>query len=170
MRSSARFGICCLPVDLRQTATRAYGGADWKDLEQEILLQIWKGLDSFAGRSAVHTWLYRVALNTALTWRRSAARAPGTVVQADALPEPAGPQHGRAPHAVRQELMALEKAERQTTEFMATLAPVDRAVLLLYLEDASYADIAEVTGLGESNVGVRLHRIKRAFKDRYIEG
>ena len=136
---------------------RAYGGADWKDLEQEILLQIWKGLDSFAGRSAVHTWLYRVALNTALTWRRSAARAPVTVLQADAMPEPAGTQQGRDPIAVLE-------------EFMATLAPVDRAVLLLYLEDASYADIAEVTGLGESNVGVRLHRIKRAFKDRYIEG
>src|SRR5919106_2376521 len=69
---------------------RVYAGADWHDLQQEILLQIWKGLDRFEGRSSGHTWLYRVALNTALTWRRrSTAEAP-TVPHTESTPEPAG--------------------------------------------------------------------------------
>ena len=136
---------------------RAYAGAEWHDLQQDILLQIWKGLGRFEGRSSGHTWLYRVALNTALTWRRRASAGVTTVPQSDATPDRAGATHPRdAVHVLE--------------EFMATLDAVDRAILLLYLEDETYAGIAEVTGLSENNVGVRLHRIKRAFKDRYIEG
>lgn len=136
---------------------RAYAGRDSRDLEQEILLQIWRGLDRFEGRSSAGTWLYRVALNTALTWRRSALHAPATVPQTASTPEPAGALHPRE---------AVDVLE----EFMAALPPGDRAILLLYLEDVPYAGIADVTGLSESNVGVRLHRIKRAFEERYIEG
>ena len=136
---------------------RAYAGADWPDLQQEILLQIWKGLDRFEGRSSGHTWLYRVALNTAMTWRRRRAAGAPAEPQTESTPEPA------AAIAARDAVHVLE-------EFMATLNAVDRAILLLYLENGSYADIAQVTGLTESNVGVRLHRIKRTFKDRYIEG
>lgn len=135
---------------------RVYAGADSKDLEQEILLQIWRGLDRFEGRSSSSTWLYRVALNTALTWRRSAARAPAMVPQTASTPEPAGALDPRdAVHVLE--------------EFMNSLAPVDRAILLMYLEDVTYAEIADVTGLTESHVGVRLHRVKRAFKERYME-
>jgi RNA polymerase sigma-70 factor (ECF subfamily) len=136
---------------------RAYAGADWADLRQEILLQVWKGLDRFEGRSSANTWLYRVALNTALTWKRTAGTSPPLVPQPAAMPEPAGDLDPRDPVVVLQ-------------EFVQALGAVDRAILLLYLEDASYADIAEITGLGESHVGVRLHRIKRAFTERYIQG
>jgi RNA polymerase sigma-70 factor (ECF subfamily) len=136
---------------------RAYAGADWADLRQEILLQVWKGLDRFEGRSSRHTWFYRVALNTALTWKRTARSSPPLVAGTAAVPEPAGDLDPRDPVLVLQ-------------EFLHALEPVDRAILLLYLEDASYADIADITGLSESHVGVRLHRIKRAFTDRYIAG
>jgi RNA polymerase sigma-70 factor (ECF subfamily) len=119
---------------LRRIA-RGYAGGDWPDLHQEILLQVWRGLDSFAGRASASTWLYRVALNTALTWRRRAIPAARVISARETVPEPVG---------------------------------IDRAILLLYLEDASYAEIAEVTGLTQGNVGVRLNRLKRAFIDRYI--
>ncbi|HVL68360.1 MAG TPA: RNA polymerase sigma factor [Vicinamibacterales bacterium] len=135
---------------------RAYAGAEWADLHQEILLQVWRGLDSFQGRSSVSTWLYRVALNTALTWRRRAAPAAAALVpQGEAPREPAGELSPRDPMRV-------------LDEFLGTLDPVDRAVLVLYLEDASYAEIADVTGLSENHVGVKLNRLKRAFVDRYI--
>jgi RNA polymerase sigma-70 factor (ECF subfamily) len=135
---------------------RSYAGAEWNDLHQEILLQVWRGLDSFAERSSASTWLYRVALNTALTWRRKTAPAARTVVAgADVSPELVGATGPQDP------LQVLD-------EFLASLNAADRAILLLYLEDVTYADIAEVTGLSQNNVGVRLNRLKRAFLDRYI--
>lgn len=134
---------------------RAYAGNEWTDLHQEILLQVWRGLASFSGRSTPSTWLYRVALNTALTWRRKAAPAARTVVPADPLPEAVGDTGPQQP------VQVLE-------EFLQSLSAVDRAILLLYLEDTSYADIAEVIGITPTNVGVRINRLKRAFLNRYI--
>jgi RNA polymerase sigma-70 factor (ECF subfamily) len=135
---------------------RAYAGQDWDDLHQDILLQLWRGLESFEGRSAPSTWLYRVALNTALTWRRKAAPAARVTVPAtETTPEPVGATGPQDPM-------------RLLDEFLGTLNPSDRAVLLLYLDDLSYAEIADVTGLSAGNVGVRLNRLKRAFKDRYL--
>jgi RNA polymerase sigma-70 factor (ECF subfamily) len=139
---------------LRRIA-RGYAGGDWPDLHQEILLQVWRGLDSFAGRASASTWLYRVALNTALTWRRRAIPAARVISARETVPEPVvdiGPQDPL----------------RTLDEFLGALNAIDRAILLLYLEDASYAEIAEVTGLTQGNVGVRLNRLKRAFIDRYI--
>ena len=135
---------------------RAYAGSDWSDLHQEILLQLWRGLNAFQGRSAPGTWLYRVALNTAMTWRRNVSPHANTVLQdTEAMPEPTGDLSPRDP------LHVLD-------EFLGTLNPVDRGLLLLYLEDVTYADLAVITGLTESNVGVRLNRLKRAFTERYI--
>ena len=135
---------------------RAYAGTDWADLHQEILLQVWRSLDAFEGRSAASTWLYRVALNTAITWRRKLSPYADAVVETgEGLREPSGELSPRDP------LHVLD-------EFLATLNPVDRGVLLLYLDDVTYAEIAVITGLTESNVGVRLNRLKRAFTERYI--
>jgi RNA polymerase sigma-70 factor, ECF subfamily len=137
---------------------RAYAGADWQDLRQDILLQVWRGIDRFEGRSAASTWLYRVALNTALTWRRRAGSTSNRMAPAaDPPPDPAGELGPRDP------LQVLD-------DFLGTLAGVDRAILLLYLEDTTYAEIAEVTGLSEGNVGVRINRLKRTFVERYIGG
>jgi RNA polymerase sigma-70 factor (ECF subfamily) len=133
---------------------RAYAAGDAaQDLYQDILLQIWKSLDHFEGRSQPGTWAYRVALNTAMSWRRKAS----VPVPPIAAP-PLGGQTG-----VRDPLTVLD-------EFLASLGKSDRALLLLYLEDASYREIAEVIGISENYVGVKLNRIKRAFTERYITG
>ncbi len=130
-----------------------------QDLCQEILLQMWKGLGGFKGRSTVSTWVYRVALNTAITFRRRNRHriepAEDLSVQATALPH--------APSDPERQVLILE-------DFLGSLGKIDRAVFLLYLEDLSYRDISEVTGLTESHVGVRINRLKKAFVERYCGG
>ena len=136
---------------------RSYAkGTDVEDLYQDILLQIWRSLPSFSGRASIATWVYRVAVNTAIAYRRG-AQPPAT--RAEAVPEATSRV---AMPSGRNELEIL-------AEFIETLGVVDRAVFLLYLNDLSYLEISEVTGLTESHVGVRIHRIKRDFIRRYIE-
>ncbi len=130
-----------------------------QDLCQEILLQMWKGLDGFKGRSAPSTWVYRVALNTAITFRRKSGHRIEPL--ATSLDECG--QDPAAPPSVATEIVILE-------DFLQSLGKIDRAVFLLYLEDLSYRDISEVTGLTESHVGVRINRLKKAFIQRYCGG
>ncbi len=139
---------------------RSYARADeCKDLCQEILLQRWKGLGSFEGRSAPSTWVYRVALNTAITYRRKNGRRiePSAIALSESNYELV------APSSPGNEILILE-------EFLRSLGKIERAVFLLYLEDLSYRDISDVTGLTETNVGVRICRLRKAFTQRYCGG
>lgn len=121
---------------------------DRQDLWQQILLQLWKSYSSFDGRSAFSTWMFRVALNTALMHRRGCSRRPVTVpLEGASLPEPADPRAG--PDDDVHHLYAAIRA----------LPPVDRAVILLRLEDRPVQEIADVTGLTPNHVSVRLNRI-----------
>ena len=133
---------------------------DQEDLFQEMLLQIWKSLGSFEGRAALDTWIYRVALNTAITYRRKTLERRQHVEHPGELPEPKAhlSQNQAAPG---RELRILE-------EFIRTLNKIDRAVFLLYLEDLSYRQISEITGLTENHVGVRLSRIKRSYMETHF--
>lgn len=132
------------------------GAGDQDDLHQEICLQIWRSLPSFSGRSAVGTWVYRVALNTALTWQRGSERRRkrDAALALDPVPHSTGT-------SARAEDSILE-------EFLSQLGTVDRALLVLYMEGLSHQEIAEVTGTTTGAVGVRLHRIRRLFIDRYV--
>ena len=120
-----------------------------------ILWQLWRALPAFRGDADAGTWLYRVALNTALTWKRRGERRDTTALLHERRPDAS---HG----APRSEAALLE-------EFLATLGDLDRSILLLYLEGLAYQAIADVTGIAAGTVGVRLHRIKRTFHDRYME-
>jgi RNA polymerase sigma-70 factor (ECF subfamily) len=130
-----------------------------QDLCQEILLQMWKGLDGFKGKSTPSTWVYRVALNTAITFRRKKGRQIGPSVS---LLDDCGDDLA-APASIGNEILILE-------DFLRSLGKIDRAVFLLYLEDLSYREISEVTGLTESHVGVRINRLKKTFVQRYCGG
>ena len=134
-------------------------GPDRDDLYQDMLLQLWRSFDSFGGRSSPETWVYRVALNTAMSYRRKTslrARYAAPTVEID--PDRMG---GRSSGG-RGELEILQ-------EFMSSLNDLDRAIFALYLEDLTYRAMAEVTGLSESHVGVRIHQIKRRFTATYLE-
>jgi RNA polymerase sigma-70 factor, ECF subfamily len=139
---------------------RSYARMDeQRDLCQEILLQMWKGIDHFEGRSAPSTWVYRVALNTAITFRRKNGRHVEIVRNplTDSTPVPVAPSNPE------NEILILE-------EFLRSLGKIDRAVFLLYLEDLSYQEISEITGLTENHVGVRICRLKKTFTKRYCGG
>ena len=136
---------------------RAYANpTDQDDLVQEIALQVWRSLDKFAGRSSLDTWAYRVALNTALTWRRKAASrkkqlAPSTADVAE-LPGHRGSE---------------EDVTRALDRFLALLSDADRAVLLLHLDGLSNAQAAEVIGTSEGAYRTRLHRVRRRFEETH---
>ena len=131
--------------------------AEREDAFQDILLNAWRSYPSFAGRSAFSTWLYRVALNTALMRLRAARperrnMAPGAAEKAEKVAVPAGETAGDDIRALRRAVESLDDLEK--------------SVILLHLEDLGYREIAEITGLTENHVGVKLNRIKAKLRER----
>ena len=124
--------------------------ADCDDLRQEILFSLWQALPQFQGRAKLSTYVYRVAHSCALNWKRSRQRYTRKIDHY-ALEDPGT---SAAPAGDDGRLTWLYARIHE-------LPPVDRSVMLLFLDRLSYAEIAEVTGLSEANVGVRLHRIKQ---------
>ena len=135
--------------------SRTWAPRAWEDLYQEIALQLWRSLDRFEGRARLDTWVYRVALNTAIDFVRRDRRQAAREVSADS-PEMAAPSSSRDPVALLQ-------------EFAASLGDIDRAVLVMYVDGVPQRDIADVVGLSESAVGVRVHRLKAVFRNTYVE-
>ena len=130
----------------------AFEHADRQDLFQEIAVQVWRSVDAFRGESAVPTWMYRVALNTAIAWTRKEDRH----------------QRGKQPLAVVEGLLtSSSEGHDPRVEWLyrriAQLKHVDRSVALLMLDGFSYREIAAVVGITESNVGVKINRIKAAL-------
>lgn len=121
--------------------------ADRDDLRQEILLQLWRSFGSFDGRSAFSTWMYRVALNTALTFRRK--QKPAAQEEAEAWAE--APQLAMAQFS--EELKVLYRA-------IARLSAVEKAIIMQWLDERSYEEIADTMGISVKNVSVRLVRIR----------
>jgi RNA polymerase sigma-70 factor (ECF subfamily) len=123
-----------------------------KDCVQEMMYQLWKSYPSFDNRAKFSTWMYRVCLNTALTFRNKENRGKGEPIR-DRHYEI--PDHGTSDKQEETELLwgAISK-----------LTDLNKAIIFLYLEDQSYEEIAEVTGLTKSNVSVRLVRIRRELE------
>jgi RNA polymerase sigma factor (sigma-70 family) len=124
-----------------------------QDLFQEIVLQLWKAYGSFRNESKVSTWIYRVALNTAINHRKKEHRHR-TVDRP--LPDSAISDHGDAKEQLR-----ILHAE------IEALGDIDKAIAFLYLEGYRYPEIAVMSGLTETNVATRLSRIKRKIIDRF---
>jgi RNA polymerase sigma-70 factor (ECF subfamily) len=117
---------------------------DREDLFQEIVYQLWKSLPGYEARSKFSTWLYKIALSTALVHFR---RRRPAIVYMPALPD-----------------VPDQAEENRLLELLAPLDAADKALMTLYLEDLSYAEIAEITGITENNVGVRLNRVRARIK------
>ncbi|GAA4354464.1 sigma-70 family RNA polymerase sigma factor [Hymenobacter saemangeumensis] len=119
-----------------------------QDLYQEIMLQLWKAWPRYEGRAKLSTWLYRIALNVAISAVRERKRRPAAAplsAATHALPAPApdGPDSD--------ELAALYRA-------IASLSQLDKALVLLYLEERPYEEIAEILGITANNARVKMHR------------
>jgi RNA polymerase sigma-70 factor, ECF subfamily len=130
---------------------------DCQDLVQEILLQIWRSVATYQGRSGGSTWVYRVALNTALNWQRKEGRRR---TRQQPLLEPENVAVDESNSA--QNLQQRETIER-LYDAIRRLPKGDTALVLLFLQDLSYREIAEVLGISETNVGAKLTRARKAL-------
>src|SRR6188768_4445322 len=117
---------------------------DSEDLFQEIVLQLWKSYSGFKGESKVSTWMYRVALNTAITRLRKAKRRPDN--------QRLGMDNFNIAEVANNRLDIQFSAELQHAINM--LNRFDRALMMLYLDEKSYTEIGEIMGISESHVGV----------------
>ena len=137
----------------------AFEHADRQDLFQEVAVQVWRSVDAFRGESSVPTWMYRVALNTAIAWTRKEGRH----------------RRGKEQLEVAEGLLTTASTAQRDPRVewlyhqIAQLKEVDRSVALLLLDGFSYGEIAGITGLTESNVGVKINRIKLALIGKRIE-
>lgn len=137
-------------------------GADRHDLMQELLLALWRAVPAYRGGAQPSTFIYRMAHNTALTWKRTERNYRRRV---DRFEEDVLRATQVEPAPLAREGETLELLYQQ----IRRLPPVDRSLLLLHLDGVSYADMAEIHGLTESNVGVRLNRLKQRLTDAMEE-
>ncbi len=131
---------------------------DREDLFQEIVYQLWRGFDSFRGESKVTTWMYRVGMNTAITYLKQSKKHPS----ADSLVVAV---------TIREDALDDLYEERLTWiyKYIQKLNPLEKGLMLLLLEGKSYGEIAEITGLTDSNVGTRISRIKIKIKNNIVK-
>lgn len=137
---------------LQHVANGFAEGHDRHDLMQEILLALWKALPAFRGDSKPSTFIYRVAHNKALTWRRSLMGHRRKLRNLAMMAEPAGPGNSDISNIHR--LERVYAAIRQ-------LPPLDCSLMLLSLDGVNYRDMAVIHGISETNVGVRLNRARQ---------
>ncbi len=133
-----------------------------RDLLQEVHVALWRSFAGFEQRCSLRTWVYRVAHNTATSQiTRRLANAP-TLVSLDDL---AAVTDGTDSERALDRRMALDRL----VALIHTLTPLDRQVILLYLEDVDAASIAEIAGLSPGNVATKVHRIKQILSRRFHE-
>lgn len=132
---------------------RVYAGADAEDLVQEVLMQVWRSLPDYDSKSNLATWAYRIALNTAISWRRHATRekrlSPENQCGTDAL---------IATGTFSSEVNLLE-------QFLTSLTEIDRAVLVMHLDDLAYQEIADSIGVSEGAIRTHMSRIRSQLEN-----
>ncbi len=144
-----------IPARVAYTWTRTL--ADRQDLEQEIALQAWYSYPRFDGRAKFSTWLYRIALNVAISGsRRERVRCRHVIT----TPLDEAVDHRAAAIAEQQELAAPLRAA------IETLDDAERALLLLHLDGHDHGEIAAILGISTSNVGTRLHRLRERLRSQ----
>ena len=148
---------------LRVCRVYAWNSADQDDLYQEILSQIWRGLPGLKDKEIANTWLYRVAINTAISFVRKRASRLDRVVHFE-------------PADLTRTIESRQTTEEKPDDRMASLYnaiyklnPIEKALVTLFLEELTYEQIAEATGISANNVGVMLHRAKKKLSGLLTE-
>lgn len=120
-----------------------------EDYYQEILIRLWKSYPSFRNQSAFSTWLYRVALNTAID-----------LIRKENL-QPVHTELSQIEYNIPDHEHNIDSEKKETLyQAIGQLSDVEKAIIILYLEDYSYKEISEIIGISESNTGVKISRIK----------
>lgn len=127
---------------------------DREDVMQEMMYQLWRSYPSFDNRSKFSTWMYSVCLNTALVYRKKNIKKERVGLEK---------KHNQI---MDQSAHDMEEKYALLFEAISTLNPVNKAIILLYLDELSYDEIAEITGLTKSNISVRLVRMKKELETK----
>jgi len=130
---------------------RAYTVTDHDDLFQEIIIQVWRSIPAFRREASVTTWLYRIALNTAIKWTRKERKHAG----AETL--------DNVHHLLQENRIPSDERLSWLYGEIHKLDKIDRSVTLLLLEGFSYKEMSDMLGISESNVGVKINRIKKVL-------
>jgi len=125
-----------------------------QDLFQDIISNLWMAYPNFQQKSKVSTWVYRVSLNTAITWFRDYSKQSKRIEYTNWIPD----MTNETDHATDELYEQLYKA-------IDTLGKIDKAIIMLFLDDTSYDEIAEIVGLTKTNVATKIGRIKLKLKD-----
>ena len=136
--------------------------ADRKDLEQEIVLQLWKSFGSYNSQYKFSTWLYRVALNTAISFYRKERVRNEHYAETDYVSIINVAEEEVIPSEKEQQLKLLQ-------QFINELSDLNKAIMLLHLEERSHQEIAAIIGISKSNVGTKINRIKTKLKAKFIK-
>ena len=137
--------VCSIYCDLEE---------DRRDLFQEILVQLWKSYPSFRNESKFSTWMYRVALNTAITSFKKDKRQP----------DKSGVSYENLQLAEEMYDTRTEDQIKMLNNAVVQLTGIEKSIILLYLEDKKYEEIAEITGITQNYVRVKINRIKKKLK------
>lgn len=127
--------------------------AEYEDLRQDCYVALWQGLERFRGDAALKTWIYRVVLNTCVSTIRSRSRAPQRVDIAD---------YADIVDDTPEQLRMVAEMH----EMISRLPPLDKAIVTLWLDENSYDEIADITGLSRNTVATRLSRAKEKLKNQ----
>jgi RNA polymerase sigma-70 factor (ECF subfamily) len=137
--------VCSIYCDLEE---------DRRDLFQEILVQLWKSYPSFRSESKFSTWMYRVALNTAITSFKKDKRQP----------DKTGVSYENMQLAEELYDSGVEDQIKMLNQAVSNLTGIEKSIILLFLEDKKYEEIAEITGITQNYVRVKMNRIKKKLK------
>ena len=130
---------------------------DREDLAQEIIFQLWKSWSSFNANYKLSTWMYRIGLNVAISFYRKERKTTDTVLMGDHVIEIADEQ---IEEILETKLNALQ-------QFINELKPLDKALMILYLEEKPQKEIAEIMGITSTNVATKIGRIKEQLKQKF---
>ena len=130
---------------------------DRDDLAQEITAQLWRAFPGYDAQRTFSTWMYRIALNVAISHVRSSSRHGRHAVPLDETLHDVADENS-VDHEADQQLRALHR-------FIAQLDKLNRALLLLYMEDQSYRQIADILGISETNVATKISRLKQRIRN-----
>lgn len=128
---------------------------DLEDLYQDVLVNIWRGLPNFRSDSSVKTWIYRITLNTCVSTIRLRSRTVKGAPLDNVIEMADDSQESRV-------------AIKELYECISTLHPLDKAVVMLWLDEYSYDEIAEISGLNRNNVATRIHRAKDKLRRKFL--
>lgn len=138
---------------------------DRQDLIQEIMIQIWQSIHKYNDQYKISTWLYRISLNVAISfYRKSSTRAKKQVELTEPMAEMLTEQTSE-----KEEHLEKEQHLNLLEQFICELKEIDKALMILYLEDKNHTEIAEIMGISVSNVGTKIGRIKDKLRTRFSQ-